>query len=157
MTTGLERIAAKARQEPRLRFTTLAHHLTKELVWESLMHIPNSSAAGVDGQSVESAKETFNDWVGETLDSIHRQGYRPPPVRRVYVPKPGKLERRPLGVPCQADKAIQRSVSQARLKLSACAEEIDYRHQRGLEKRRMVTLLTCDWIRNRRSTRYEAK
>ncbi|MCA1617700.1 MAG: group II intron reverse transcriptase/maturase, partial [Acidobacteria bacterium] len=112
MTTGLERIAAKARQEPRLRFTTLAHHITKELVWESLMQIPHASAAGVDGQSVESAKETFNDWIGETLDAIHRQGYHPPPVRRVYIPKPGKLEKRPLGVPCNVDKALQRSVSQ---------------------------------------------
>jgi RNA-directed DNA polymerase len=52
MTTGLERIAAKARCEPKLRFTSLAHHITKERVWESLSQIATDSAPGVDGQTV---------------------------------------------------------------------------------------------------------
>ena len=33
MSTGLERIADKARKEPTLRFTSLAHHLTPERLW----------------------------------------------------------------------------------------------------------------------------
>ena len=37
MTTGLERIAVKARCEPKLRFTSLAHHITKERVWRALV------------------------------------------------------------------------------------------------------------------------
>ena len=45
MTTGLERIAVKARCEPKLRFTSLAHHITKERVWENLCQIPAKSAA----------------------------------------------------------------------------------------------------------------
>src|SRR6516164_1457960 len=49
MATGLERIAAKARREPKLRFTSLAHHITKERVWENLCQIRTSSAPGVDG------------------------------------------------------------------------------------------------------------
>ena len=48
METGLERIAVKARCEPKLCFTSLAHHITKERVWESLCRIPAKSAAGVD-------------------------------------------------------------------------------------------------------------
>jgi hypothetical protein len=51
MTTGLERIAVKARCDPKLRFTSLAHHITKERVWESLSQTPAKSAAGVDGQA----------------------------------------------------------------------------------------------------------
>ena len=46
METGLERIAVKARCEPELRFTSLAHHITKERVWENLNQIPAKSAAG---------------------------------------------------------------------------------------------------------------
>ena len=111
MTTKFEQIAVKARKEPSLRFTTLAHHVGRELVLECLNHIPNSSAAGIDGQSVKSVKENFDNWIGEALGAIYRQGYQPPPVRRVYIPKPGKAEKRPLGVPCVADRAIQRSVS----------------------------------------------
>ena len=46
------------------------------------------------------------------LQSVHRQGYRAPDIRRVYIPKPGKQEQRPLGVPCVADRALQKSVAQ---------------------------------------------
>jgi hypothetical protein len=59
MATGLERIAAKAREEPKLRLTSLAHHITGERVWENLNRIPNHSAPGVDGQRVAEAKEDF--------------------------------------------------------------------------------------------------
>jgi RNA-directed DNA polymerase len=120
MTTGLERIAVKARCEPKLCFTSLAHHITQERVWENLCRIPSKSAAGVDGQTVMEAKESFEEWIADTLQSVHRQGYRAPEIRRVYIPKPGKQEMRPLGVPTVADRALQRSVSQV---LSAIYEQ----------------------------------
>lgn len=120
MSTGLERTAAKAREETKLRFTSVAHHLTPALIWESLCHIPNDSAPGCDGQRVEEAKEDFKVWVEEVLRAIHHEGYHPPPIRRVYIPKPGKQEKRPLGIPCVADRALQRSVYQV---LSALYEQ----------------------------------
>jgi len=120
MATGLERIAAKARCEPKLRFTSLAHHITKERVWESLCQIPTDSAPGVDGQTVPEAKESFEVWIEAMLQSVHRQGYQAPNIRRVYIPKPGKQEKRPLGVPCVADRALQRSAAQV---LSAIYEQ----------------------------------
>jgi hypothetical protein len=120
MATGLERIAAKARCEPKLRFTSLTHHITKERVWENLRQIPTDSAPGVDGQTVPEAKESFEVWVEAMLQSVHRQGYQAPNIRRVYIPKPGKQEKRPLGVPCVADRALQRSAAQV---LSAIYEQ----------------------------------
>jgi RNA-directed DNA polymerase len=120
MATGLERIAAKARSEAKLRFTSLAHHITKERVWANLCQIRTSSAPGVDGQTVPKAKESFGEWIEPMLQSIHRKGYQAPSIRRVYIPKPGKKEKRPLGVPCVADRALQRSVAQV---LSAIYEQ----------------------------------
>ncbi len=111
MTTGLERVAAKARSDANLRFTNLAHHINKEMVWDCLQHIPNNSAPGVDGLDVKAVKEDFEKWSDDVIVAVHRQGYQPPPVRRVYIPKPGKAEKRPLGVPCIADRALQRSVA----------------------------------------------
>jgi group II intron reverse transcriptase/maturase len=111
MTTGLERIAAKAREDGKLKFTSLAHHVTEELLWESLCHIPKDSAPGSDGQTVEEAKETFKQWAPEMLCAIYERRYRPPPILRVFIPKPGKKEKRPLGIPCVADRALQRSVA----------------------------------------------
>jgi len=39
-------------------------------------------------------------------------GVSAPDIRRVYIPKPGKREKRPLGVPCVNDRALQRSTAQ---------------------------------------------
>jgi group II intron reverse transcriptase/maturase len=69
---------------------------------------------------VPEAKESFGEWIEPMLQSIHRKGYQAPNIRRVYIPKPGKQEKRPLGVPCVADRALQRSVAQV---LSAIYEQ----------------------------------
>ncbi len=110
MQTGLKRIADKARSDTNLKFTSLAHHITDMLVWDSLKHIPRSSAQGVDEQTVNEAKETFSSWVKEMITAMHRCSYRAPVIRRVYIPKPGKSEKRPIGVPTISDRALQRSV-----------------------------------------------
>lgn len=120
MATKLEEIAAKARQETNLRFTSLAHHITRDRVWESLKHIPTQSAAGIDGIKSKEAKETFGEWINLMLQAIHNKGYKAPAVRRVWIPKPGKAEKRPLGVPCISDRALQRSVAEI---LSAIYEQ----------------------------------
>jgi hypothetical protein len=60
---------------------------------------------------VEEAKENFKQWAPEMLRAIHDRGYQPPPILRVFIPKPGKKEKRPLGIPCVTDRALQRSVA----------------------------------------------
>ena len=112
MRTGLEGVAAKARKETGLVFTSLAHHITKEMLQDNLKHIPIKSASGIDGVSVETARETFDQWIEEMLASIHRMSYKAPAVKRVWIPKPGKEEKRPIGIPCVADRALQRSVAE---------------------------------------------
>jgi group II intron reverse transcriptase/maturase len=111
MTTGLERIAVKAQQDTKLQFTSLAHHITRELIWTSLNHMPKNTSPGIDGITRDMAIIEFENWVGEMMNSIHRQSYKPPAVRRVWIPKPGKVEKRPIGVPSVVDRALQRSTS----------------------------------------------
>lgn len=36
-----------------------------------------------------------------------KRGYRPKPLKRVWIPKPGKQEKRPLGIPTMLDRAMQ--------------------------------------------------
>lgn len=45
------------------------------------------------------------------------------------------------------NRRLQRLLKTARLKQSACVEDIDYRHPRGLDKSLMATLASTDWIR----------
>jgi DNA replication protein DnaC len=45
------------------------------------------------------------------------------------------------------NRRLGRLLSAAKLRVSACVEDIDYRHARGLEKPRMASLIALDWIR----------
>ncbi|MEQ8514389.1 MAG: IS21-like element helper ATPase IstB [Chromatocurvus sp.] len=45
------------------------------------------------------------------------------------------------------NRRLGRLLSAARLRVSACVEDIDYRHARGLEKPRMASLIALDWLR----------
>ncbi|TFJ89945.1 group II intron reverse transcriptase/maturase [Lentibacillus salicampi] len=120
MTTKLERIAAKAKKESTLQFTSLTHHVTKELIWKSLHHMPEDTAPGIDGVTATEAQRNFPLWADKMMRDIHQKGYKPPAVRRVWIPKPGKAEKRPIGVPAVADRALQRSTAHV---LSAIYEQ----------------------------------
>ncbi|WP_185267598.1 group II intron reverse transcriptase/maturase [Halopseudomonas xiamenensis] len=58
---------------------------------------------GVDGQTWGTPKAK---WTAVSRLSRTR-GYRPMPLRRVWIPKPGKAEKRPLGIPTMLDRAMQ--------------------------------------------------
>jgi DNA replication protein DnaC len=50
------------------------------------------------------------------------------------------------------NRRLERLLRQAKLKQAqACMEDIDYRGSRGLDKRLMVSLAGCDWIRHQQN------
>ena len=46
------------------------------------------------------------------------------------------------------DRRMKRLLSNAKLKINACIEDIDYKTPRGLDKSVILRLATCAWIRN---------
>jgi DNA replication protein DnaC len=46
------------------------------------------------------------------------------------------------------DRRMKRLISNARLKINACVEDIDYKTPRGLDKSLILRLSNCDWIKN---------
>jgi DNA replication protein DnaC len=45
------------------------------------------------------------------------------------------------------DRRMRRLLSQAKLKIHACIEDIDFRSPRGLKKSTILQLAPCDWLR----------
>ncbi len=71
----------------------------------------NQGSAGVDGMTIDDAK----DYLREHWPSIRSQlldgTYQPKPVKRVEIPKPDGGVRK-LGIPCVVDRLIQQAVLQ---------------------------------------------
>src|SRR5215831_15944899 len=67
--------------------------------------------AGVDGKKSLDTKERLE--LVEDLKPHRRRRRKPSPVRRVWIPKPGKAEKRPLGLPTMRDRAEQALVKLA--------------------------------------------
>src|SRR6266478_1101267 len=53
--------------------------------------------AGIDG--VKSVKPAQRSVMANQIHPKHWKHQKPKPVRRVWIPKPGKVEKRPLGIP----------------------------------------------------------
>lgn len=72
----------------------------------------NRGAPGPDGMTVHE----FEAWVGENWAKVRQQlmegTYRPQPVRRKTIPKPGGKGERMLGIPNVLDRLIQQAIVQ---------------------------------------------
>ena len=44
------------------------------------------------------------------------------------------------------NRRLTRLLRDAKLRINACVEDIDYRHPRGLKRAEIASLVTCDWI-----------
>src|SRR6266446_521490 len=105
MARDLTRIGERARQDPRVRFTSLYHYVTDlDHLRACYAALPADRAAGVDGVGKEEYGLTLEENLTELSVKLGRMGYRPQPVKRVYIPKPGTDKQRPLGILCFADK-----------------------------------------------------
>ena len=86
--------------------------LARENLLRALKQVrANKGAAGVDGLDIDQTAAMLRTaWPG-IRDSLLKGTYRPQPVRRVMIPKPGGGERE-LGIPTVLDRLIQQALLQ---------------------------------------------
>lgn len=108
MSTELERISKRAKQDHTLQFTSLAHLLTVEMLGEAYHRLRKDASPGVDGITTEEYEQDLAGNLQDLHQRLREGRYRAQPVRRVYIEQDGK--RRPLGIPALEDKIVQRAV-----------------------------------------------
>src|SRR5438876_86948 len=67
--------------------------------------------AGIDG--IKSVQPADRFAMVEAIHPHRMNQRKPQPLRRVWIPKPGKTEQRPLGIPVMVDRACQALATQA--------------------------------------------
>jgi RNA-directed DNA polymerase len=68
----------------------------------------NRGAAGIDRITLTAVEQYGVDRLLDELTADLKEGsYRPLPARRVFIPKPGRGERRPLSIPTVRDRIVQ--------------------------------------------------
>jgi len=99
----------KAKDEPGYRFYLLYDKMYREdiLIHAYELAKSNQGAPGVDGESFTAIElKGLGKWLAGIRDELRIRTYKPQPVRRVMIPKPGGGER-PLGIPTIRDRVVQ--------------------------------------------------
>jgi group II intron reverse transcriptase/maturase len=105
------KLSHAAKQSLDRRFGALYDKIYREDVlleaWKRVR--ANKGAPGVDEQDFQYIEENIGvgEFLGELRQELRSDRYRPQPVLRCYIDKPGKPDKRPLGIPVIKDRVCQ--------------------------------------------------
>lgn len=106
----------------------------------------NGGSAGADAQTVAHMAKHAEEELSRLAAQMSDGTYRPQPVRRAWIPKPGSAEKRPLGIPAVRDRIVQgalRHVLEPIFETEFAEHSYGFRPGRGAKDalRRVDTLL----------------
>jgi hypothetical protein len=119
VSSGLERVRERAKQEKKERFTALLHHVDVGLLRTAYGQLRRTAAPGVDGLTWKQYGQNLEARLTDLHGRIHCGAYKAQPSRRTFIPKEDG-QSRPLGVASLEDKIVQRAVVEV---LNAVYEE----------------------------------
>jgi RNA-directed DNA polymerase len=99
--------AQKHRGDP---LVSLHHHMDLNWLHEAFRRVRKDASPGVDGQTVSGYSDGLTGKLKELMERAKGGRYKPPPVKRAWVPK-NQNEDRPIGLPTVEDKILQRAVA----------------------------------------------
>jgi RNA-directed DNA polymerase len=108
---ALDRIRQAALTDKKLRFTNLVHHVYAiDRLRQAYFELSKQAAPGIDGQTWGEYGKELERNLQDLSDRLAKGSYHAPPVKRVYIPKPGGKQR-PIGIPTLEDKLVQRAAT----------------------------------------------
>jgi RNA-directed DNA polymerase len=72
--------------------------------------IRNGGAPGIDHRTTKQLEEELTQEVDLLARRLRENTYQPQPVKRVWIEKPGRKEKRPLGIPVVRDRVVQGAI-----------------------------------------------
>ena len=88
----------------------------------------------MDDITVQQYAQYQQRYLGRLKESLEAGTWQPKAIKRRYIPKPGSLEKRPLGIPCVEDRVVQtalRNVLEPIFEKEFHANSFGFRPQRG--------------------------
>jgi len=81
---------------------------TLRQAWQKVKR--NKGGAGTDHQTLEGFERDLERNLNKLHEELRTGSYRPRPILRTYIKKPGSRDKRPLGIPCVRDRVVQSAV-----------------------------------------------
>jgi RNA-directed DNA polymerase len=110
----------------RLQYLLIHSYYAKLLAVKNITQNKGKRTAGIDGETWYSSEANM-----KAVLSMTDKKYVSKPLRRVYIKKPGKNKKRPLGIPTMFDRAVQALYA---LALSPIAETTGDKRSFGFRK-----------------------
>jgi group II intron reverse transcriptase/maturase len=106
MSPGLLKVRERAKRDPDVRFSSLAHLLDVGALERAFNRIRADAAVGVDGVTKGQYGRELESHLQGLHERLRSKQYRHQPIRRVHIAKaPGKT--RPIGISSVEDKIVQ--------------------------------------------------
>jgi hypothetical protein len=113
VSTKQRRIAEVAQRSKGKSVWNIAHYIDVEWMYCAYELVRRDGARGIDGAGAGEYEANLWENLQSLVDRLKSGSYQAPPVKRVYIPKAGSAEKRPLGIPTYEDKILQRAVQMA--------------------------------------------
>ena len=104
---------------------------TLELAWGKVR--ANAGGSGVDRITIDRFAKDCPRGLLDLQEQLRTASYQPLPVKRVWIPKPGTQQRRPLGIPTVRDRIVQTAL---RMVIEPIFEHRFAEHSYGFRPRR---------------------
>lgn len=107
MNNNISNIGMFISKHPESRIQNLARYLSEENLKSAFHRLKKGKASGIDGITINQYSENLDTNIRNLYKRLVNMTYKPKPSKRVYIPKPGSIKKRPLGIPCLEDKIVQ--------------------------------------------------